>query len=115
MQKTDSSNDQTLGASIERAASQPLTLMYFSAQWCGPCQQMAPIVNAASEIYRDEIHVVKIDVDSNPELATEFQVRGVPTLTLMANNEVIDRRVGAASFATLAQWLDQHLTPNTAT
>jgi thioredoxin-like negative regulator of GroEL len=74
---------------------------------------MAPVAERVAEMYRDQVHLVKIDVDKHPHMAAEFNIRGVPTLVLTGEKQVIDRQVGAAHLPALTQWLDQHLTANT--
>ncbi|GAA3930706.1 hypothetical protein GCM10022277_29250 [Litoribacillus peritrichatus] len=70
---------------------------------------MAPIVEATADKYRNQIHTIKVDVNADPKLADDFQIRGIPTLVLMQDGAVIDRQVGATSQAELSQWLAQHL------
>jgi thioredoxin-like negative regulator of GroEL len=65
--------------------------LYFSAPWCGPCQQLGPIME---ELQLGGIRVQKIDVDSNPELCQTFNVRNIPTVVLTVNNADVGRKVG---------------------
>ena len=66
-------------------------LLYFSAGWCGPCQQLGPIME---ELQSEGITVQKIDVDSNPEICQAFNVRNVPTVVLTVNDLDRGRKVG---------------------
>ncbi len=67
----------------------------FSAEWCGPCKRMAPIVEALAEKYDGKIIVGKVDVDESPELSARFGIRNIPTILFFKNGEVVDKTVGA--------------------
>ena len=69
-------------------------ILLFSAKWCGPCKQLAPIM----ESLQGEINYEKVDVDSNTELSTKYGIRNIPTLILVDNNgNVIDKKTGIQS------------------
>ena len=69
-------------------------LLDFWASWCGPCRMISPIVDEiAAE--RDDIKVGKINVDEQPELAAQFQIRSIPSLIVMQGGEIIHQMVGA--------------------
>lgn len=64
--------------------------LYFSASWCGPCRTLGPIMNDVSQ----QIPVQKVDVDSEFELASQYNVRNVPTVVLLDNGQEVKRFVG---------------------
>jgi thioredoxin 1 len=64
--------------------------LYFSASWCGPCRTLGPIMNEVSQ----QIPVQKVDVDSEFELASQYNVRNVPTVVLLDNGQEVKRFVG---------------------
>jgi len=69
-------------------------ILYFSSTWCGPCKQLAPIM----ESLQGEINYEKVDVDSNTELSTKYGIRNIPTLILVDNNgNAIDKKTGIQS------------------
>lgn len=78
----------------ELIAGETPVLVDFFATWCGPCQMMQPILEDTSRQLGDKIKIIKVDVDRNPMAASKFQVRGVPTLILFQNGQVIWRQSG---------------------
>lgn len=76
-------------------AKQPV-LVDFYADWCPPCQMIAPSLEALAKEYQGKAKIVKINVDQNPELSMKFDVRNIPTLITFRNGEVIDRTAGAS-------------------
>ncbi|MEZ4453572.1 MAG: thioredoxin [Nannocystaceae bacterium] len=69
-------------------------LVDFWAVWCGPCKAIAPHLEVLSGELGDRVKVVKLDVDSNPEVSARYGVRSIPTLLLFKGGEVIDKMVG---------------------
>ena len=79
------------------------------AQWCGPCKPIGPILEEISDEYNDKIIVGKMDVDENPETPGKYQIRGIPTMLLFNNGELIDTKVGMSSKADLKEWIDKNI------
>lgn len=86
-----------------------LVLVDFWAEWCGPCKQIGPILEEISDEYSGKITIGKLDVDENPETPGKFQIRGIPTMLLFNNGELIDTKVGMSSKADLTEWIDKNI------
>lgn len=77
-------------------SSKPVLVDFF-ATWCGPCQMLAPILKEVKDELGDSVSIIKIDVDKNQSLASQFQVRGVPTMLLFQNGKQVWRQSGVLS------------------
>ncbi len=80
-------------------------LVDFSAEWCGPCKMMVPILDQVKNELGDKVKVVKIDVDKNQALAGAYNVRGVPTLMVFKNGKQVWRESGLRQAAELVEIL----------
>ena len=72
-----------------------LTLVDFYATWCGPCKMMHPVLEQLKDDLGDSIRIIKIDVDKNEALSTNYAIQSVPTLMLFRSGEVLWRQSGA--------------------
>ncbi len=81
----------------------------FWAEWCGPCKMIAPIVEQLAEEYDGKVKFVKLDVDSNPMVATRFAIRSIPTLLVFKDGQPVDQVVGAVPKVTLKRRLEQSI------
>ncbi|HJL20232.1 MAG TPA: thioredoxin [Sandaracinaceae bacterium LLY-WYZ-13_1] len=84
-------------------------LVDFTATWCGPCRQIAPLVDQLADEYEGKAKVVKLDIDESPETARKFGIRGVPTLLVFKGGEVVQQQVGMAPKTVLAGLIDKAL------
>ena len=80
-------------------------LVDFWAEWCGPCKQLAPLVEAASEEFKDKIKVCKMDVDANRETAAEYGIRSIPTLMIFENGNPVATEIGALTKPQLDEFI----------
>lgn len=86
-----------------------LVLVDFYADWCGPCKTMSPILQEVKSILKEEIRIIKINVDQYQDLASEFSVRGVPTLILFRQGKMLWRQSGVLSSKDLVSIVKEHL------
>jgi thioredoxin 1 len=79
----------------------------FYADWCGPCRTLTPTVEKLAEDYQGKVEIVKVNVDSNPELAIRYGVSSIPTVVFIKNQQVVGRTVGLQSKGDLVKRIDQ--------
>ena len=84
-------------------------LVDFWAEWCGPCNMIAPMLLEIAKEYEDKILIVKIDVDKNRETPAKYGVRGIPTLSIFKNGAVCATQSGAGSKDQLAEFIDENI------
>lgn len=84
-------------------------LVDFWAPWCGPCRMVAPVVEEIAEQYDGQIKVVKLNTDENPQVASQYGIRSIPTLMIFKGGQRVDMVVGAVPKTTLANTLEKYL------
>ena len=86
-----------------------LVLVDFYADWCGPCKMMSPILQEVKINLKDNVKIIKVNVDQHQDLASHFMVRGVPTLMLFKKGKMLWRQSGVLSSKDLTDIISNHL------
>ena len=84
-------------------------LLDFWAEWCGPCKMIAPLLDEVADKYEEQLDVVKLNVDENPNTAQKFGIRSIPTLILFKDGAVQAQMMGAMPKSQLEEFLDTNL------
>ncbi len=84
-------------------------IVYFWAEWCGPCKMIAPILDEVASAYQGKLQVAKMNVDENRDVPAKFGIRGIPTLMVFKGGQLAATKVGAMSKAQLTAFIDQQL------
>ncbi|MEO6011969.1 MAG: thioredoxin [Devosia sp.] len=100
-------NDANFSSEV-LAAKEPV-LVDFWAEWCPPCKAMDPILDTLAVELAGKVKIVKLDVETNPGIVTQYNVRAMPTLIVFKDGAPVDMKVGAGqSRVQLIKWLDSH-------
>jgi len=81
-------------------------LVDFWAEWCGPCKQIAPILEDLAQELNGKVRVAKVNIDENPMIPTKYGVRGIPTLMLFKDGQVAGTKIGAMPKTDLMRWVE---------
>ena len=100
---TDSTFEQ------EVLSSEIPVLLDYWAEWCGPCKSIAPILDEVSREYEKKVKIAKLDVDQNHEISKKYGIRGIPTLMLFKDGNVIATHTGALNKSQLTTFIDSNI------
>ena len=89
--------------------SQGLVLVDFFADWCGPCKMLAPVLERLAEEFGEDLHVYKVNVDNDMELARDFRVVSIPSLFLLKDGEVVNSTMGFQNIDALRKFVKSGL------
>lgn len=96
----------------ELVKGQPLMLVDFWAEWCGPCRMIAPALEELADEYGDRLAVGKVNVDENRKTAARFGIRSIPTLLFFRDGARVDQVIGAHPKGAIKAKIDQLLNPH---
>ena len=99
--------DQNFEEEVLRSTT-PVLVDYW-AEWCGPCKMIAPILHLVSEEYKGKLIIAKMNVDENQEIPAKFGIRGIPTLMLFKDGQLVATKVGALAKSQLTTFIDSNL------
>jgi thioredoxin 1 len=102
-------SDDSFDAEVLKSTT-PVLVDYW-AEWCGPCQAIAPLLDQVATEYADRVKVVKLDVDDNQATPAKYGIRGIPTLMIFRDGEIKVTKTGAVSKTQLTQLIDSALAP----
>jgi len=92
---------------VDVLQSEKPVLVDFWAEWCGPCKAIGPALEEIAGQKEKSLSIVKLNIDENPITPQKYNVRGIPTLLLFKNGEVVAEKVGALPKSQLESWIDQ--------
>lgn len=88
------------------SASEPVVVDFW-AEWCGPCKMMSPIVDELSNELAGKVKVVKINIDENPNVPTQYGIRGIPTFMVFKSGQLVETKVGGMSKSQFSDWVNR--------
>lgn len=96
-------------ADFETTIASGVTLVDMYADWCGPCQAIAPIIEELSHDYEGKANICKLDVDATPDIPQKYGIMGIPAMLIFKDGQLVDKTVGLQEKADLTAILDKHL------
>jgi thioredoxin 1 len=99
--------DGNFDASVLKSSTP--VLVDFWAEWCGPCRALGPTIDALASEYAGRVSIGKLNVDENPQVTTQYMVRGIPTVMVFKGGQVVETIVGLADKNEFKAKLDSHL------
>ena len=103
---TNKTSDSTFQDDISSQSN--LVLVDFWAEWCCPCKQISPILEEIAN-EKENLNILKLNIDENPATPQKYNVRGIPTLMLFKDGKLIDTKIGSLPKSSLEDWINSYL------
>ncbi|MEM9059417.1 MAG: thioredoxin TrxA [Pseudomonadota bacterium] len=104
---TQAVTDESFDSDVLKASGP--VVVDFWAEWCGPCKQIGPALEEIAAEMNGKVTIAKVNIDDSPNAPSKYGVRGIPTLLLFKDGEVVSKKVGAAPKGQLQSWIEESL------
>ena len=104
---TQNTTDENFEAKVLKSSIP--TLVDFWAEWCGPCKQVAPILDEISDEMSGQVVVAKHNIDQEPNMPTKYGIRGIPTMLIFKDGELKATKVGVTTKSNIISWIKENL------
>ncbi len=100
--------DSSFAQDVLTSSSDKPVLVDFWATWCGPCRQLAPILDEVASEMGDKVKITKMNIEESPETPSKYGVRGIPTLIMFKNGQAVATKVGSLPKGALIKWIEEN-------
>ena len=102
-------SENTFVSDVIEKSKEKIVIVDFWAPWCGPCKALTPILESQAAKMKENLEVVKVNIDENPITPTKYGVRGIPTMLVFKGGEAAATKVGAISKPAIVEWIEESI------